>query len=197
MITNDNRRSGPELVSRTSGSSALVRRECGHTVSTGCSKNGGGTSPIDHFAAILPQGKRVIGIDVGSKTLGLALSDATRKIASALVTLRRSRLAEDLRQLLELAARHEAGGFVVGLPLNLDGSEGPRAQATRAFVRNLAKATPLPAVYWDERLTTVAAERTLIEADVSRRRRAEVVDKVAATLILQGALDRINRCSLR
>jgi putative Holliday junction resolvase len=90
-----------------------------------------------------------------------------------------------------VATQHGAGGFVVGLPLNLDGSTGPRVQATRAFVRNLAKATPLPVVYWDERLSTVAAERMLIEADMSRKRRAEVVDKVAATLILQGALDRM------
>lgn len=166
-------------------------------MTTGCSENGGGTSPIDDFAASLPPGKRLIGIDVGSKTLGLALSDVTRKIASPLVTVRRSRLTEDLRQLLDLAAQHDAGGLVVGLPLNLDGSAGPRAQATRAFVRNLRKATPLPVAYWDERLTTVAAERALIEADLSRRRRAEVVDKVAAALILQGALDRINRSSLR
>jgi putative pre-16S rRNA nuclease len=154
-----------------------------------------GVQPLDEFAASLPPGARLIGIDVGSKTLGLALSDATRCIASALVTLRRSRLAEDLRQLLDLAQQHGAGGFVVGLPLNLDGSAGPRAQATREFVRNLAKATPLPVLYWDERLSTVAAERTLLEADLSRKRRAEVVDKVAATLILQGALDRMGRLS--
>ncbi len=157
---------------------------------------GGGIQPVHQFAADLASGARLIGIDVGSKTLGLALSDATRSIASGLVTLRRSRrLAEDLRQLLDLVERHGVGGFVVGLPLNLDGSEGPRAQATRAFVRNLAKATPLPVLYWDERLSTVAAERTLLEADLSRRRRAEVIDKVAATLILQGALDRMRRLS--
>jgi putative holliday junction resolvase len=94
-----------------------------------------------------------------------------------------------------LAAKHGVGGFVVGLPLNLDGSAGPRAQATRAFVRDLAKATPLAVVYWDERLSTVAAERALLEADLSRKRRAEVVDKVAAALILQGALDRMRRLS--
>jgi putative pre-16S rRNA nuclease len=155
----------------------------------------GGIQPLDEFAASLPPAARLIGIDVGTKTLGLALSDATRSIASALVTLRRSRLADDLRQLLDLSEKHGVGGFVVGLPLNLDGSAGPRAQATRAFVRNLAKASPLPALYWDERLSTVAAERILLEADLSRKRRAEVVDKVAATLILQGALDRMNRLS--
>jgi putative holliday junction resolvase len=152
---------------------------------------------LDKFAASLAPGARLIGIDVGTKTLGLALSDTTRSIASALVTLRRTRLGEDLTRLLEVAAQHGAGGFVAGLPLNLDGSAGPRVQSTRAFVRNLAKATPLPVVYWDERLSTVAAERMLIEADMSRKRRAEVVDKVAATLILQGALDRMRHFGLR
>jgi putative holliday junction resolvase len=166
-------------------------------MTTGRGSKGGPILPMTDFMEALAPGARLIGIDVGTKTLGLALSDATRNIASALVTLRRSRLAEDLRRLLELASEHGAGGFVVGLPLNLDGTEGPRAQATRAFVRNLAKATPLPVVYWDERLSTVAAERALLEADLSRKRRAEVVDKVAATLILQGALDRMRHHSLR
>ena len=152
--------------------------------------------PPDEFVASLPPGARLIGIDVGTKTLGLALSDATRTIASSLVTLRRSRLSDDLHQLLELAQKQGVGGFVVGLPLNLDGSAGPRVQATRAFVRNLAKVTLLPVLYWDERLSTVAAERTLLEADLSRKRRAEVVDKVAATPILQGALDRMGRLRL-
>ncbi|HEX5998726.1 MAG TPA: Holliday junction resolvase RuvX [Hyphomicrobiaceae bacterium] len=151
---------------------------------------------LAELATTLPPGARLIGIDVGTKTLGLALSDATRSIASALVTLRRTRLTEDLSRLVELAATHGVGGFVVGLPLNLDGSAGPRAQATRAFVRNLAKATPLPVVFWDERLSTVAAQRALLEADMSRKRRAEVIDKVAATLILQGALDRIRNLGL-
>jgi putative Holliday junction resolvase len=162
-------------------------------VSSGSHEKSRGILPLDEFAASLPKGARLIGIDVGTKTLGLALSDATRKIASALITLRRERFAEDLRRLLDIAAEHRIGGFVVGLPLNLDGSGGPRAQATRAFARNLAKATELPIAYWDERLSTVAAERALLEADLSRKRRAEVVDKVAATLILQGALDRMTR----
>jgi putative pre-16S rRNA nuclease len=166
-------------------------------MSTGQDRKGGAILPLTDFVGALAPGARLIGIDVGTKTLGLALSDATRNIASALVTLRRSRLAEDLRRLIELAGEHGAGGFVVGLPLNLDGTTGPRAQATRAFVRNLAKATPLPVFYWDERLSTVAAQRTLLEADLSRKRRAEVVDKVAATLILQGALDRMRHLSLR
>jgi putative holliday junction resolvase len=107
------------------------------------------------------------------------------------VTLRRSRFAADAARLLELAAEHRAGGFVIGLPLNLDGSGGPRAQATRAFARNLAKLTPLPILLWDERLSTAAAERALLEADMTRKRRAEVIDKVAAVVILQGALDRM------
>jgi len=156
-------------------------------------KKSGGILALDAFARSLPRGGRLIGIDLGSKTLGLALSDATRNIASALVTLRRSRLAADLSRLLDLAAEHGVAGFVVGLPLNLDGSQGPRAQATRAFVRHLAKSTPLSILFWDERLSTAAAQRVLLEADISRRRRAAVIDKVAATLILQNALDRMNR----
>ena len=147
--------------------------------------------PLEAFAARLPDGARLIGIDVGSKTLGLALSDVNRRIASGLVTLRRSRFKADADRLLQLAAEHKIGGFVVGLPLSLDGSESPRTQATRAFARNLAQLTPLPILLWDERLSTVAAERSLLEADASRRRRAEVIDKVAATIILQGALDRM------
>ena len=154
-------------------------------------KNGNYTLPLEAFVRDLPRGARLIGIDVGSKTLGLALSDVTRNIASGLVTLRRSKFAVDADRLLQLATEHEVGGFVVGLPLNLDGSSGPRVQATRAFVRNLAKLTPLPTLFWDERLSTVAAERVLLEADVTRSRRAAVIDKVAATLILQGALDRM------
>lgn len=166
-------------------------------MATGRDKKHGGDLPVEAFAASLPSGARLIGIDVGSKTLGLALSDTTRRIASALVTLRRSRLATDLGRLLDLAAEHGVGGFVVGLPLNLDGSEGPRAQSTRAFVRHLAKLTPLAILCWDERLSTAAAERVLLEADASRRRRAQVVDKVAATVILQSALDRMNYPALR
>ena len=147
--------------------------------------------PLEEFAGAVPAGARLIGVDVGTKTLGLALSDVNRTIASGLVTLRRSRFKADADRLLQLAAEHKIGGFVVGLPLSLDGSESPRTQATRAFARNLAQLTPLPILLWDERLSTVAAERSLLEADASRRRRAEVIDKVAATIILQGALDRM------
>ena len=148
---------------------------------------------VHAFAAALAKGARLIGIDLGSKTLGLALSDVTRTIASGLITLDRTRFGADAARLLALAREHDIGGFVVGLPINLDGSHGPRVQSTRAFVRNLGKLTTLPILLWDERLSTVAAERSLLEADASRKRRAAVVDKVAATIILQGALDRMKR----
>lgn len=143
------------------------------------------------FAGCLAPGARLIGIDAGTKTLGLALSDVTRTIASGLETIRRTKFTPDAMRLLAIADSHACGGFVLGFPANLDGSEGPRAQATRAFARNLGKLTPLPILLWDERLSTAAAERLLIEADTSRKRRAEVIDKVAATVILQGALDRM------
>jgi len=145
----------------------------------------------DAFARALRTSARLMGLDVGSKTVGLALSDVTRTIASGLTTLSRGKFAADAGRLLALADEHGVGGFVIGLPINLDGSNGPRAQATRAFVRNLSRLTPLPILLWDERLSTAAAERALLEADTSRRRRAEVIDKVAATLILQSALDRL------
>ena len=162
-------------------------------MTTLCGERKRGILPLETFAGSLAGGARLIGIDVGTKTLGLALSDVSRTIASGLVTLRRSKFAADAARLLELAAEHGAGGFVVGLPLNLDGSQGPRAQATRAFASNLSKLTVLPILFWDERLSTVEAERVLLEADASRRRRAQVIDKVAATLILQAALDRMKR----
>jgi len=152
----------------------------------------GGVLKADEFAKVLPAGVPLMGLDVGSKTIGLALSDVTRTIASGLLTLTRGKFAADTQRLLMLVDEHNVGGLVIGLPVNLDGSEGPRAQATRAFARNLAKLTPHPILLWDERLTTAAAERSLLEADVSRRRRAQVIDKVAATLILQSALDRLN-----
>ncbi|KAB2910544.1 MAG: Holliday junction resolvase RuvX [Hyphomicrobiaceae bacterium] len=155
------------------------------------SETPGGILEPEAFVRALRPAARLIGIDLGTKTLGLALSDVTRTIASGLATLPRTKFAADARRLLDLAAEHGVGGFVIGLPVNLDGSEGPRAQATRAFARNLGRLTPLAILLWDERLSTAAAERTLLEADASRRRRAEVIDKVAATLILQGALDRL------
>lgn len=151
----------------------------------------GGSLDVTAFHAALEPGARLIGIDAGTRTLGLALSDVTRTIASPLETIRRKKFSTDAARLLALASEHEVGGFVIGLPTNLDGTEGPRVQSTRAFMRNLAQLTPLPMLLWDERLSTAAAERVLIEADASRKRRAEVIDKVAATIILQTALDRM------
>jgi putative Holliday junction resolvase len=139
----------------------------------------------------LPAGARLFGVDLGTKTIGLALSDVGRRIASPLETIKRTKFGKDAETLIALATRHGVGGLVIGLPLNMDGSEGPRVQSTRAFVRNLTALTALPMVYWDERLSTAAVTRTLIEADRSRARRAELVDKLAATYILQGALDRM------
>lgn len=147
----------------------------------------------DAFERLLPAGSRLIGIDVGSKTLGLALSDVTRTIASGLTTLKRDKFSLDVARLTELVAANAVGGLVIGLPQNLNGSMGARAQSARAFARNLAKRLPLPILLWDERFTTAEAERVLIAADLSRRRRAAVIDKVAATLILQTALDRMQR----
>lgn len=146
---------------------------------------------IEAFADRLTPGQRLIGIDAGTKTLGLALSDVTRTIASPLTVLRRTKFSQDAAQLMQIAAEHKITGFVLGLPTNLDGSAGPRVQATRALAKNLNALTALPILLWDERLSTAAAERTLLEADASRKRRAEVIDKVAATIILQGALDRM------
>ncbi|HJU30072.1 MAG TPA: Holliday junction resolvase RuvX [Hyphomicrobiaceae bacterium] len=153
----------------------------------------GAPLPLEAFAAAVPARKPLLGLDVGTKTIGVALSDVTHTIASGLATLARTKFTADARRLLELVDAHEIGGLVIGFPVNLDGRQGPRAQATRAFARNIARLTPLPLLLWDERLTTAAAERSLLEADLSRRRRSQVVDKVAATLILQGALDRMKR----
>lgn len=161
------------------------------TEAAGKGKDHGRALPPEAFAGALGSGMRLFGLDVGTKTIGLALSDVTRTIATGLVTLQRGKFAADARRLLDLAAKHGVGGLVVGLPVNLDGTEGPRAQGTRAFVRNLGGVSTLPMLLWDERLSTAAAERTLLEADMSRRRRAQVIDKVAATLILQSALDRL------
>lgn len=146
---------------------------------------------IAAFAGRIGPAGRLIGIDAGTKTLGLALSDVTRTIASPLVVLNRKRFKEDAAELLRLAEEHAVCGFVLGLPTNLDGTTGPRVQATRALARNLNALTPLPILLWDERLSTAEAERTLLAADASRKRRAAVIDKLAATIILQGALDRM------
>jgi putative Holliday junction resolvase len=142
----------------------------------------------DYFAT-LPAAGRILGLDLGTKTIGLALSDISRMIASPLETIKRRKFMRDAERLGEICNNHAIVGLVLGLPRNLDGSEGPRAQATRAFARNLSRQLPLPILLWDERLTTAAAERTLLEADTSRAKRAGVIDKLAATLILQNALD--------
>lgn len=148
--------------------------------------------PLEAFLS-LPDYARVLGLDLGTKTIGLALSDVQRQIASPLETIKRVKFGQDAAALLKIATAHQVVGLVIGLPLNLDGTEGPRVQSTRAFVRNLASLTPLPVVLWDERLSTLAVTRTLLEADASRARRAAVVDKMAAAYILQGALDRLDR----
>jgi putative Holliday junction resolvase len=148
------------------------------------------TEDIATFCTGLSGDGRLIGIDAGTKTYGLALSDVTRAIASPLETIVRRKFAGDMQHLFRLADEHKIAGLVLGFPRNLDGSEGPRAQATRALARNLNRLSPLPVLLWDERLTTALAERMLIDADQSRKRRAEVIDKLAATLILQSALDR-------
>lgn len=149
--------------------------------------------PLEDFVAALEPGMRLMGLDLGDKTIGLALSDVGRTIASPLSTLERRKFTADAKRLIALATAHGVGGLVIGLPLNMDGSEGPRAQSTRAFVRNLAPLYHRPIAYWDERLSTAAVTRTLIEADRSRARRAELVDKMAAAYILQGALDRMRQ----
>ncbi|WP_068082554.1 Holliday junction resolvase RuvX [Polycladidibacter stylochi] len=147
---------------------------------------------LEDFQSALEPHHRIIGIDLGSKTIGLALSDIGRQIATPLETIKRKKFTLDCDRLLELCEEHNVGGLVMGLPLNMDGSEGPRVQSTRAFVRNLAQRSDIPLTYWDERLSTAAVTRTLIDADRSRARRSELVDKMAATYILQGLLDRIS-----
>jgi putative holliday junction resolvase len=146
---------------------------------------------IEALSERLTPGTRLAGLDLGTKTIGVALSDLGLRIATPLRTISRIKFAKDAEALLALAAAEKVGGFVLGLPVNMNGTEGPRAQATRAFLRNLAPLTPLPIVLWDERLSTVAAERAMIEADFSRRKRAAKIDAAAAAYILQGVLDRL------
>lgn len=148
---------------------------------------------LEELEAGLKRHDRLIGVDLGTKTIGLALSDVSRSIASPLETIRRTKFTADAERLIALARQHEATALVFGLPLNMDGTEGPRCQSTRAFVRNLEKLTDLPVIFWDERMSTQAVTRTLLDADASRARRDEVVDKMAAAYILQGALDRLRK----
>lgn len=143
------------------------------------------------FARALVPGRGLAGLDLGTKTIGVALSDGSWTIATPLRTIRRTRFGADAAAVLAIAAERGLGGIVLGLPRNMDGSEGPRCQSTRAFARNLSGLTSLPIGFWDERLSTVAAERALLEADMSRKRRGELIDHVAAGYILQGALDRL------
>ena len=147
------------------------------------------TDEVNAFAGALPEAGALIGLDLGTKTIGVAISDAGRRIATPLSLIKRKRFGVDVESIFEAAGSDEVAGIVLGLPRNMDGTEGPRAQATRAFARNLAGVRAIPILLWDERLSTVAVERMLIEADRSRARRAELVDKAAAAYILQGALD--------
>jgi putative holliday junction resolvase len=146
---------------------------------------------LAEFAALLPANRAIAGLDLGDKTIGVALSDLRRGVATPIEVIRREKFTLDANRLLDLLAARGAVGIILGLPLNMDGSEGPRVQSTRAFARNLEKLTDQPITFWDERLSTVAAERALLEADTSRKRRKEVIDQVAAGYILQGALDRL------
>lgn len=148
---------------------------------------------IEDFKAEVTGDKRLIGLDLGTKTIGVALSDTMRSVATPMVVLKKAKLKEDVAALQTIIDEQGVGGIVLGLPKNMDNSEGPRAQSTRAFARNIEDRLGLPILLWDERLSTAAVTRTLIEADTSRKRRAEVVDKMAAAYILQGALDRMKR----
>jgi len=152
---------------------------------------------IEDLPPLLARDARLLGLDVGTKTVGMALSDVSRSVATPFDTIRRTKFTADAKTIREVVEKNQIGALVIGLPLNLDGSEGPRAQSTRAFARNLAAHVMVPIVFWDERLSTAAVERQLIEADASRKRRAEVVDRMAAAYILQGALERLRRLEQR
>jgi putative holliday junction resolvase len=147
--------------------------------------------PVSELSAHLPARGALIGLDLGTKTIGVATCDPDRRVATGVETVARTKFSADAGRLLALAAERKAAGFVLGLPINMDGSEGPRAQSTRAFARNMAKLTELPIALWDERLSTAAVERELIAADASRAKRKAVIDQHAAIFILQGALDRL------
>ncbi|NNH63841.1 Holliday junction resolvase RuvX [Rhizobium laguerreae] len=147
---------------------------------------------IEEMAETLAPRQAIAGLDLGTKTIGLSMSDLGRRFATPRTVIRRVKFTIDAQALLDFAVAEKVAGFVIGLPMNMDGSVGPRVQATRAFVRNMEQKTALPFVYWDERLSTVAAERTLLEMDVSRAKRAERIDSAAASFILQGALDRLS-----
>ncbi len=147
---------------------------------------------IEELAAMLAPAQPIAGLDLGTKTIGLAMSDVGRRLANPRPVINRVKFTKDAEVLLAFAAREKVAAFVIGLPVNMDGSSGPRVQATRAFVRSMSEKTDIPFVFWDERLSTVAAERALLEMDVSRKKRAERIDSAAASFILQGALDRLS-----
>jgi putative holliday junction resolvase len=148
-------------------------------------------TPIEELEAALPRHSRLMGLDLGEKTIGLALSDGLLMVATPMETLKRGKFTADAEKLRGIIAEHEIGGLIIGLPLNMDGSEGPRCQSSRQFAANFLEKMDIVIGFWDERLSTVAVTRTLLDADMSRKRRAEVVDKMAASYILQGALDRL------
>ena len=144
------------------------------------------------FAGSISKHTALMGLDLGSKTIGIAISDGLRSVASPLKTIKRTKFSEDVEILFHLISEREISGIILGLPKNMDGSEGPRCQSTRAFARNIIRFKDFPIAFWDERLSTVAAEKALLEADINRKRRSEVIDHVAASYILQGALDRMS-----
>ena len=148
---------------------------------------------IQELAAALPRHGRLMGLDLGEKTIGIAVGDPGHMIATPITTIRRSKFAEDAKTLLNLVDERQVAGLVIGLPLNMDGSEGPRCQSVRQFASNLSKLRDMPMAFWDERLSTVAVTRDMISADLSRAKRARIVDQSAAAFILQGAFDRLQR----
>lgn len=148
---------------------------------------------INEIKSHLKKGERLLGLDLGSKTIGLALSDIRLTIASPMETIKRKKFTQDAERLLTIIKEQNVGGLVLGLPKNMDGSEGPRCQSTRQFAKNIAEKTDIPISFWDERLSTIAVTRTLIEADASRKRQGELVDKLAASYILQGVLDNLSK----
>lgn len=150
------------------------------------------TLTIEELAEFLQAGQAIAGLDLGTKTIGLAMSDLSRRFATPRPVLKRVKFTPDAERLLAFAQQEKVAAFIIGLPINMDGSSGPRVQATRAFVRAMSEKTDIPFVFWDERLSTVAAERALLEMDVSRAKRSERIDSAAASFILQGALDRLS-----
>jgi putative Holliday junction resolvase len=188
----------PSKRDNANGCGYIIPPFCDATFTSGCCQPG----KVERFmastlinladlAALLPPRGRLLGLDLGTKTIGLALTDVERRLASPFETIRRVKFTRDVEQLLAAVRKFDVQALIIGLPLNMDGTEGPRAQATRAFFRTLAPLTDVPCAFWDERLSTAAVTRDLIANDVSRTKRAEVIDKMAAAYILQGALDRL------